>query len=53
MNTLAITYNLIKLQVSISVNLFRLRFEFAGREDVERGHGVSRLMRLIPQLNGE
>ena len=29
------------------------REEFAGREDVEPGHGVSRLMRLIPELNGE
>jgi hypothetical protein len=29
------------------------RFEFAGREDVEPGHGVSRRMRLIPELNRE
>jgi hypothetical protein len=40
-------------RVSISINLFRLKFELASKEDVEPGHGVSRLMRLIPEINGE
>jgi hypothetical protein len=39
--------------VSIAVNLFRLRFEFTSREDVEPGDGVPRLIRLMPELDGE